>query len=251
MPLKPEASPSGTNPGAQFTTTHWSVVLTAGHASSPDARQALEQLCRTYWYPLYAYVRRRGVGKDDAEDLTQQFFLRLLQGNRLALADPARGRFRTFLLSSFQNFLANEWTKASREKRGGKIEFVPLLLEDAEKIYAAERADESTPEALYEQRWAATVMQEAMNQLRAEYAGRDKLFAMLQASAWGEKASQPLAEVAAELDMTEGAVRVAVHRLRSRYRVRLRETIAQTVGNAADVDDELRQLIQIVSRSPL
>src|SRR5438445_2210584 len=118
MPLKPEAPPPGMNHGAQFTTTHWSVVLSAGHGSSPDAHQALEWLCRTYWYPLYAYVRRRGVGKDDAEDLTQQFFLRLLQGNRLALADPARGRFRTFLLSSLQNFLANEWTKAAREKRG-------------------------------------------------------------------------------------------------------------------------------------
>jgi RNA polymerase sigma factor (sigma-70 family) len=251
MPLKPEAPPPGTNPGAQFTTTHWSVVLTAGHGSSPDARQALERLCRTYWYPLYAYVRRRGVGIDNAEDLTQEFFLRLLQGKRLALADPARGRFRTFLLSALQNFLANEWTKASREKRGGKIEFVPLVLEDAEKIYAAERADESTPEALYERRWAATVMQEAMNQLRAEYTGREKLFAILQASVWGETGSQPLAELAAALGMTEGAVRVAVHRLRSRYRERLRETIAQTVSNAAEVDAELRHLIQVVSRNAL
>ncbi len=252
MPAEREAASPATHAGAQFTTTHWSVVLAAGDKSSSDAHEALERLCQTYWYPLYAYVRRKGVGPDDAQDLTQQFFLRLLQGNRLALANPARGRFRTFLLSSLQNFLVNEWVKASREKRGGRQEFVPLHTGDPERLYACEPADARTPESVFEQRWAATVMRQAMTQLRAEYAdGREKLFETLQACAWGDKANLPLAAIAETLGMREGAVRVAVHRLRGRYRDFLRQTIAQTVSSAAEVDDELRHLIQIVSRGPL
>jgi len=237
------------SPGAVFATTHWSVVLTAGQGEEKARDAALEKLCRTYWYPLYAYARRKGSGPDDAKDLTQQFFLRLLQGNRLALAHPSRGKFRTFLLSSFQNFLVNEWTKTSREKRGGGQEFLPLQSEDPENLYAFEPVDARTPESVYEERWAATVMNQALTQLSGEYAGgREKLFKMLQGCAWGEKADQPLAGVASMLGMSEGAVRVAVHRLRGRYRELLRQTIAQTVSSENEVDDELRHLIQIVSR---
>ena len=233
-----------------FVTTHWSVVLAAGRDPSPDAREALERLCRTYWYPLYAFVRRKGSAPEDAKDLTQQFFLRLLQGNRLALADPSRGRFRTFLLASFRNFLVNEWAKASREKRGGGQGLVPLHTDDPENLYASEPADARTPETVYEQRWAASIMDQAMTQLQVEYTGaRERLFEALRVCAWGEKAGQPLAEVGLVLGMTEGAVRVAVHRLRSRYRALLREVIGQTVGNPAEVDDELRHLIEIVSHS--
>lgn len=245
-------SNSPERPREWFLTTHWSVVLAAGRDPSPDAREALERLCQSYWYPLYAYVRRKGSAPDDAKDLTQEFFLRLLQGNRLALADPSRGRFRTFLLASFRNFLVNEWAKASREKRGGGQGLVSLHTDDPENLYASEPADARTPEAMYEQRWAAAVMDQAMTQLRIEYAGgREQLFETLRFCAWGEKAGQPLAEVALALGMTEGAVRVAVHRLRGRYRALLRGVIGQTVSSPAEVDDELRHLIQIVSHGPL
>ena len=236
----------------RFNTTHWSVVLAAATLDSPAATESLQQLCRTYWYPLYAYVRRKGHDPEDAQDLTQQFFARLLQGNRLALADPQRGRFRTFLLSALQNFLVNEWVKASREKRGGGIAFVPLFNEYPENLYAVEPVDERTPETIYEQRWAAAVIARVMERLRAEYRGaRERFFEALKDFAWGDKAGTSHAEIAVALGLTEGAVRVAVHRLRRRYRELLREQIAQTVANDAEVEDELRYLVEIVSRRPL
>jgi len=235
-----------------FTTTHWSVVLAAATADSPCAAHSLEQLCRAYWHPLYAYVRRKGHNPEDAQDLTQQFFARLLQDNRLSLADQSRGRFRTFLLSALQNFLINEWTKAGRQKRGAGIEFVPLHTEDPENPYAAEPMDGRTPETIYEERWAAALMTRAFDRLRDEYgAERERLLAALKPFVWGEKSGASHVEIAAALGLSAGAVRVAVHRLRRRYRESLRQEIASTVATPEDVDDELRHLIEIVSRSPL
>src|SRR4051794_17974955 len=170
MPEDQLIRPSESNP-AWFAPTHWKTVLTAGRASAPGAKQALETLCSAYWLPLYSYVRRKGYPSEDAKDLTQQFFLRLLQGNRLALAEPARGRFRTFLLTALNHFLINEWMKIGREKRGGAIDFVPLHSEDPENIYAAEPADDCTPETIYERKWAATIMRRAFERAAAERSG--------------------------------------------------------------------------------
>jgi RNA polymerase sigma factor (sigma-70 family) len=249
----PEPDAHAHSPQARwFTTTHWSVVLAAGDDSSASGAAALEQLCHAYWYPLYAYVRRKGYGPEDAQDLTQGFLARLLAGNRIARADPARGRFRTFLLSALQNFLINEWAKLAREKRGGNVEFVALHSEDPERLYAAEPADDRTPELIYEQRWAAAVMARAFDRLGAEYkAGQAQLFEALKPFVWGEKSGASHAEIGAVLGLSGGAVRVAVHRLRRRYRNLLREEIAQTVSSAAEIDDELRHLIHVVSQGPV
>jgi RNA polymerase sigma-70 factor (ECF subfamily) len=228
------------------------VVLAAGQADSARGAAALEQLCRAYWYPLYAYVRRKGHRPEDAQDLTQGFLARLLSGNRLALADRHRGRFRTFLLSALQNFLINEWEMASRQKRGGGVEFVPLLTENPEQLYAAEPADDRTPETIYEQRWAAAVMARALERLDAECSGGPSpLSEALKPFVWGSKSGASHVEVGATLGMSAGAVRVAVHRLRRRYRDLLRQEIAETVLNPADVEDELRHLIDVVSRAPV
>jgi RNA polymerase sigma-70 factor (ECF subfamily) len=252
MPLNPQDHDSAPVINHQFTTTHWSAVRMAGHGSAPEAKEALENLCRAYWYPLYAYVRRKGYAEEDAKDLTQQFFARLLQGDRLALADPIRGRFRTFLLTALNHFLINEWIKAGRDKRGGAVEFVSLHTGDPENLYAAEPADTRTPETVYEQRWAAAVMKQAFDRLAAEYCDdRARLFEALKPFVWGEKAGTSYGEIASELGLNEGAVRVAVHRLRRSYRDLLREQIAQTVATPEEVDDELRHLIEIVSRRPL
>ena len=235
-----------------FATTHWSVVLAAGNRAEPSAEAALERLCGTYWYPVYAHLRRKGQSPEDAQDLTQLLFARLLQADRLALADPARGRFRTFLLTALNHLLINEWTKTRREKRGGAIQFVPLQTNDPERLYAAEPVDDCTPETVYEQRWAAAVMGRAFERLTEEHGGdRARLFEALKTFVWGEKAGTPQADIAAALGLNEGAVRVAIHRLRRSYREFLRAEIAQTVATPEEVDDELRHLIAIVSRGPL
>jgi RNA polymerase sigma factor (sigma-70 family) len=235
-----------------FRTTHWSVVLAAGQSNCPTGAAALEQLCGAYWYPLYAYVRRKGYTPEDAQDLTQGFLARLLAGNRLCLADRTRGRFRTFLLSALQNFLINEWQKASSEKRGGGVEFVPLLTENPEQLYAAEPADDRTPEVIYEQRWAAAVMARALERLDAEHCGEQSpFFEALKPFVWGAKSGTSHAEAGSVLGMSAGAVRVAVHRLRRRYRELLRQEIVETVASPEEVDDELRHLIDVVSRDPV
>ena len=224
--------------------------MAAGDAT-PGAQEALESLCRAYWYPLYAYVRRKGHSEDDAKDLTQQFFARLLQGGRLAMADPARGRFRTFLLTALNHFLINEHRKSQREKRGGTIDFMPSANDDPELSYAAEPADNCTPEVIYEQRWAAAVMRRAFDRLQSEFTGdRTRLFEALKPFVWGERSDASQAAIAETLGLNEGAVRVAVHRLRRRYRELLRGEIAQTVSAPEEVEDELRHLIKIVTQNP-
>ena len=235
-------------PHPQFTTTHWSVVLLAGQADSPHATEALEKLCRTYWYPLYVYVRRQGNSPEDAQDLTQNFFSRLLEKNYFAKADPDRGKFRTFLLRSMKNFLVNEWKRAGRVKRGGDLTFLSFDANVAEDRYAAEPANESNPDTAYEQRWAVTLIEQVLTALRQEFNAADKarLFEELKGFIWGDKSTASYVEIAGHLNLTEGSVKVAVHRLRHRFRELLRAEVAHTVARPEDVDGELRHLIAVV-----
>lgn len=234
---------------ATFVTTHWSVVLTARRSDTTRAQAALARLCQTYWYPLYAYVRRRGYGPHDAQDLTQEFFARLLAQNWLAQADRERGRFRTFLLAALSHFLANEWDKARAQKRGGAIQLVPLQLDSAEARYGEEPADPATPEQCFERRWALALLDEVLNRLRQEQvaAGAGELFDTLKPCLAGSRQAQPYAALAGKLGMTEGAVKVAVHRLRQRYRQLLREEIAHTVATPGEVDEEMHYLFAVLA----
>jgi RNA polymerase sigma-70 factor (ECF subfamily) len=240
---------TGASDGGWFTTTHWSVVLTAGHSTAPDARQALETLCRLYWYPLYAYVRRQGHSPEDAQDLTQDFFARFLEKKYFKLADPARGRFRTFLLTALKHFLANEWKKEHRLKRGGGCRFLPLDPAAGEVRFAAEPADAATPEVIYERRWAAALLERVLQLLGQECAaaGRTAQFEELKASLWGENQKATQDEIAARLGMSPGAYKVAAHRMRGRYRELLRTEIAHTVATPAEIGEELRHLITVMS----
>jgi RNA polymerase sigma-70 factor (ECF subfamily) len=228
----------------RFVTTHWSVVLAAGKVASSEAQEALEVLCQTYWYPLYSYVRRQGHQPDDAQDLTQEFFARLLEKNYLQSADPERGRFRSFLLSAFKRFLSKERDRERTKKRGGGRKLLPLDFETGERRYNLEPAHEVTAEKIYEQRWALTLLDQVFARLRDELdqAGKQQEFNCLKVYLTGEAGTPSYQEVAAELAMTEGAVKVAVHRLRRRYRALVREEIAQTVAGPGDVDEELRHL---------
>jgi RNA polymerase sigma-70 factor (ECF subfamily) len=232
-----------------FVTTHWSVVLRGGHSDTPRARAAPETLCRAYWYPLYAYVRRRGRSVEDAQDFTQEFFARVLEGNWLARADPAKGRFRTFLLTAMERFLANEWDKARALKRGGGRQFVPVQFHTAETRYGVEPVDDRTPEQAFEYRWAVTLLEEVLNRLAADFQakGEAALFASLKPCLAGDRASQPYADLAARLGLSESAVKVAVHRLRQRYREPLRAEIANTVRSPRDVDAEMRHLFNVLA----
>jgi RNA polymerase sigma-70 factor (ECF subfamily) len=227
-----------------FATTHWSVVLAAGQGASADAQEALAALCQTYWYPLYAYVRRKGHQPDDAQDLTQEFFARLLERHYLQSADPERGRFRSFLLTAFKRFLSKERDRARTKRLGGGIRLLPLDFEAGERRYTLEPPHEVTAERIYEQRWALTLLDRVFVRLRDEFdqAGKQKQFNYLKVYLTGEAGKPSYQEAAAELGMTEGAVKVAVHRLRRRYRDSVREEIAQTVAGLEDVDEELRHL---------
>jgi RNA polymerase sigma factor (sigma-70 family) len=236
-------------PRPAFVTTHWSVVLTAGRSDTTRAQDALAKLCQTYWYPLYAYVRRRGHTPEDAQDLTQEFFARLLEKNWIGNADQAKGRFRSFLLSAMNHFLADEWDKARAQKRGGGVLLVPLQFDTAETCYGIEPADPVTPERSFERRWALTLLEGVLNRLRTEYEqeGKADLFAKLHPCLVGERTAQPYADLAATLGVSEGTVKSAVHRLRQRYRQLLREEIANTVGRADEVDEELRHLFAVLA----
>ena len=233
-----------------FVTTHWSVVVTAGGSDTTGARDALAKLCQTYWYPLYAYVRRRNFSPPDAEDLTQEFFARFLEHRWVGDADREKGRFRTFLLSAMNHFLANEWDKARAQKRGGGVPLLPLQFDTAETRYGREPADNVTPEQHFERRWAMTLLEEVVNRLRAEYEhdGKTELFAALNPCLVGDRTSQPYEELAKKLGVSEGAVKSAVHRLRQRYRQLLRDEIGHTVAGPAEVEEELRHLITVLGR---
>jgi DNA-directed RNA polymerase specialized sigma24 family protein len=233
-----------THGGGNFPPTHWSIVLAAAQAGSPEADQALAKLCETYWYPLYAFARRQGSSPSDAEDLTQAFFLHLLQKNTLAAADRARGRFRNFLLTALKHFLINAWHRGQAKKQGGGHVLVPLDTDSAETRYGAEPADDASPEKLYDRNWAWTLLDRVLARLRAELEadGKGALFDRLKPALMGEPIRPSSAEVAAEFKLTKPALRMAVHRLRRRFRKLLREEIAPTVASPEEIDDEIRHL---------
>lgn len=231
---------------SQFDTTRWSLVVAAGGDDSRAAREALGVLCEAYWYPLYAYVRRRGADPDDARDLTQGFLASLLERRDFEGLSPERGRFRAFLLASLEHFLANDRARRHALKRGGGSRPVSLSLDDAEGRYRVEPGDVLTPERLYERRWALTVIDRVLEELRGEWeaGGRGVEFQELKAALLGDAPAGGYVSVAARLGISEGAVKVAVHRLRRRFQSRLRQRIAETVADPADVDDEIRYLVQ-------
>ena len=228
---------------AHFETTHWSLVLAARDRAEPGADDALASLCTLYWYPLYAYVRRRGHSADEAHDLTQEFFARLLEKDFLAAVDRGKGKFRSFLLAAYNHFLANERDRARAKKRGGGRALLSLDAADAEGRYRAEPAGGLTPEKLFERRWALALLQQVMGRLRAEFEAKRKgpLFDRLRGFLVGDKGAG-YREAADELGLSEGAVKVAVYRLRQRYRELLHEEIGRIVGSAEEVEEEIRAL---------
>jgi RNA polymerase sigma factor (sigma-70 family) len=242
-----EPAPGGVR---RFATTHWSIVLAAGRRPSPFSHQALATLCETYWYPLYAHVRRRGYRAEQAQDLIQEFFARLLAENYLRVADPQRGRFRSFLLAALNHFLAKERRRARAQKRGGGRIMLSWDFLTAEGRYGAEPAHELTADKIYERRWALTLIDRALAQLREEAArsGRSEQFEQMKPYLGGDEGAVPYRELATALGMTEGAVKVAVHRMRRRCRNLLRKEIAQTVAGPQEVEEELRDLFNVVSR---
>jgi RNA polymerase sigma-70 factor (ECF subfamily) len=225
------------------------VVLAAGAADTTSSRDALTRLCQTYWHPLYAYVRRIGHSPHDAQDLTQEFFARLLEKNSLTAADESRGRFRSFLLASLKHFLANEWDKARAQKRGGTLIPIPVDGTSAETSCQWEPADSTTPEKIFERRWALTLLEGVLRRLRDEYVrdGKENLFEQLKPTLTEASRTVRHAEIAFRLGTSEGAVKVAVHRLRQRYREVLRAEIAGTVATPGEVDDEIRSLFAVLS----
>jgi RNA polymerase sigma-70 factor (ECF subfamily) len=232
-----------------FATTHWTTVLAARDEQSPQAAEALEKLCRRYWPPVYAFIRRRGHGPDDAQDLTQEFFARLLEKNYLGAADASKGKFRTLLLTAVSRFLVNERERTLAQKRGGGAVHFSLEADDAEDGYRVQPADPATPETIYERRWAETVLETVLSRLRHEFeaAGQRERFEALKPFLAAEKQASSGADLAAWLGLTESAVYSAVHRLRQRYGELLREEIAHTVASPDEIEDELRCLVRALS----
>lgn len=230
--------------GDIFATTRWTVVLSAGQKSSPQAQRALEELCGAYWFPLYAYVRRRGHAKEDAEDLTQAFFAKFLEKNYLADLSAERGKFRAFLLASLKHFLANEWDKTQRQKRGGHATHFSLDGTAADTQFQIADPAASSPDKAFDREWALALLSQVIERLGAETEahGRAAEFEQFKIFLTAGKGAQPYAEAAKKLGLEEGAVRVAVHRLRKRYRQLLRDEIAQTLIDPAQVDEEMQTL---------
>jgi len=243
-----QSSSSHGSEGRWFTTTHWSVVVAAGHGAGEERARALERLCHAYWRPLYLYVRRRGHGPDDAQDLTQEFFRGFLERNSVEKADRSRGRFRTFLLSSLQNFLAKEWRKESTAKRGGGQPTLSLDAAAAETHYLTSRFEELTPEKAYEKSWAIATLEEAMVNLQNEYeeSGKGGMFEKLRLLLWDEPKGETYAGLGRQLAMSEAAVKMAVSRLRQRARETLRRVIANTVTGPDEIEEEFRHLVAIL-----
>ena len=241
----PERSNPTASKAARFGTTQWSLVLKAGQG----AQEALLKLCKIYWLPLYAFVRRRGHSVHEAQDLTQTFFVHILENRALGTVAPAKGRFRSFLLVSLKHFLDNEWNKAHAVRRGGRYQFISwddLKSDDRELLGPA---DSMTPERLFNRRWALMLLERVMNRLRAECgaARKEALFDKLKDYLTGDAAGKSYREMAAELQMTEGAVKVTVHRLRRRFGELIREQIARTVDRPEEIDDEIRELFAALS----
>ncbi len=236
-------------PRPVFVTTHWSLVLSARDRQSPQSAAALEKLCRAYWYPLYAYARRAGQSKENAEDLTQAFFAQLLEKKFLDSVQQERGRFRSFLLVALKRFMTNEWQRAHAQKRGGFQAQISLDTELAERKFQSEITSlEIPPDRAFERRWALTLLEQTMLRLRAEFESAEKTseFEQLKTFLTADKKEIPYAKVAEEIGMSESALRVAVHRLRKRYRELFREEIAHTLADGESVEDELRHLLSVL-----
>jgi RNA polymerase sigma-70 factor (ECF subfamily) len=233
----------------QFHTTHWSVVLAAGEAGSELAGAALSRLCHSYWFPVYAFIRKRGHSPEQAQDFTQEFFAGFLEKKYIAKASRDRGRFRCFLMTSVENFLRNENSRAQAQKRGGGRRLISLDEKDAEERYLCEPGTEMDPAKAFEQRWAATLLNSALARLQEEFAmtGRQDLFEALQAHLWGDSDSVPYPRLAEQFGLTTANVKTIAHRLRLRYRELLREEIAHTVALPSQIDDEIRYLMKVVS----
>ncbi|MCB9856102.1 MAG: sigma-70 family RNA polymerase sigma factor [Phycisphaerales bacterium] len=234
-----------------FATTHWSLVLAAGSGESADTRaqSALEELCRTYWYPLYAFARRRGLAANDAQDMTQAFFASIIESNGLSAADPARGRFRSYLLGAMKHFLANEWHRDQAKKRGGGVRIVEWDALDSESRFSS-GASSDDPEMAFDREWALEIVAAAMRDLQSEMqrAGKSSQFDVLKGALVGDE-GVTRTQMAEQLKTTQDAVKVAVHRLRRRYRALIRSAVAETVGSTSDLDDELRYLVDILRKS--
>ncbi|MGE5359955.1 MAG: RNA polymerase sigma factor [Bacteroidales bacterium] len=235
--------------GRGFKTTRWSVVVAAGGQGGPVAEEALAQLCHAYWYPLYAYVRRSGCDANDASDLTQEFFVQIIEKHYLRQADAQRGRFRSFLLASLKHFLANERRRANAKKRGGGRPALPLEVETAEGRYERELPANDTPERLFERRWALTLLDRTLGALREEHRANERLelFERLEPLLTDGKAEDSYKDIGKALGMSEGAVKVAAHRLRRRFGDLLRREIAQTVETDHEVDEEIRYLFSVLA----
>ena len=243
--MKDDQSSLGVN---RFQTTRWSVVLVAAQSQTPGYKQALADLCKVYWYPLYAFIRHRGYSPEDAQDLVQGFFLHVIEYKTLSRVDRSKGKFRSFLLASLQNYLSNETDRVHCLKRGGKTEFVYIDLEKAENCYGLEPAEELTPEKIFDARWAIALLGEAMNRLRHEYMaqGKECTFRALRAflDPINTKRLPSYEEVAAQLEISVGSLKTQIHRLRKQYTAAVREEISRTVSDSADVDAETHALCQ-------
>jgi RNA polymerase sigma-70 factor (ECF subfamily) len=238
------------SPKSVFVTTHWSVVLAAKDKSSPQSDQALEALCRTYWYPLYVFVRRQGHQPADAQDLVQEFFARLLQKDYLQSVERERGRFRTFLIMVLKRFLANEWDRARAQKRGSGQTPLPLDVELAETRFQEEASVDMAADLAFDRHWGVALLDQALEQVRSEHErqGKGREFECLRQYLTVDRETIPYLEVAVQLGQSEAAVKMAVHRLRRRYRAVFRELIAQTVATPEDVEAEMRHLLQVLSQ---
>jgi RNA polymerase sigma factor (sigma-70 family) len=234
------------SPGDIFATTHWSVVVAAGRQNTPQSMQALDELCRTYWYPLYVYIRRRGHSREDAEDLTQSFFARFLEKNYLAGLSHDQGKFRAFLLAALKNFLANEWDRSQRQKRGGQIPHLSLDWENADSRFQLDAGESCLPDRSFDRAWATVLLDRVLTRLQVDCEAQDKgpWFASLKVFLTTATEQASYAEAATALGLSEGATRTAVHRLRQRYRELLRDEIAQTVSDPAHIAEELQVLFQ-------
>ncbi len=243
-------SPEQQTSSARFATTHWSVVLAASQEAASGSREALEKLCRTYWQPVYAYLRRQGIGVHEAEDLTQGFFARFIEKSCLKTVTPTKGRFRSYLLGAVKHFLSNERDRARAKKRGGGCTFVPLDVSGAESRCGFQPGDELTPEKIFDKCWALALLDHVLCRLKDEFveARKEKTFASLKVFLTGETGTPSYNEVAGELNMADGAVRVAVHRMRGRYREILKEEVAGTVAGPEETEDELCYLLAAVTR---
>src|SRR5438128_8326546 len=232
----------------RFASTRWSLVAAAGQGRSPETQEALATLCQLYWYPLYAYARRHVPSAHDAQDLTQAFFAELLEKDYLQAVDPSRGKFRSFLLTAFKHFLSKARERANARKRGGGQRILSLDFQAGESRYHLEPADQGTPETIYQRRWALTLLEQALARLRQEFtdSGKRPLFETLKPTLTGDGSSAPYAQIGETLGITEQAVKVAVHRMRQRYKELLRDEIAQTVSTTEEIDDELRDLFNAV-----